>query len=200
MPLSHLFSSDRLIYRALENTSESRDHFRNVVLKDSETFGQASFNKLLKPLTSNDLEKTFSGAADVFLAVVIHLQNEDRKEPTPGTPPVGWLSLDSPPASRHHRSCTMGITISTDYQRKGYGTEAITWAVNWAFRVAGMHAVRLGVFSFNERAVRLYERLGFVREGVNRDAYYYDYKWHDRILFSILEKEWVTIHKSKSKS
>lgn len=54
---------------------------------------------------------------------------------------------------------------------------------------------RLGVFSFNERAVRVYERIGFVREGVNREAFYYDYKWHDRILFSILEKEWMAMKK-----
>jgi len=59
---------------------------------------------------------------------------------------------------------------------------------------------RLGVFSFNERAVRLYERLGFVREGVNREAYYLDYKWHDRILFSVLEKEWKALQNTRKNS
>jgi GNAT superfamily N-acetyltransferase len=139
MSFDHLFSSDRLIYRALENTPENREHFLNVVLKDPATFGQC-FNKLLKPLTSNNVEKTFSGAADAFLSVVIYLKQEARG-PTLETPPVGWLSLDSHPASRHHRSCTLGITIRTEYQGMGYGTETITWAVDWAFRVAGMHAV-----------------------------------------------------------
>lgn len=139
MSFDRLFSSTRLIYRALENTPENRDHFLDGVLKDPATLGQSS-NKLLKPLTSNDVEKTFSGAADAFLSVVIYLKQEVG-EPTPETPPVGWLSLDSHPVSRHHRSCTMGITISTEYQEMGYGTEAITWAVDWAFRVAGMHAV-----------------------------------------------------------
>jgi len=140
MSLDRLFSSDRLIYRALENTPESRAHYHSVLLQDPETFGQSS-NWLLKPPTTNDLEKTFSGAVDVFLSVVIHFKPENGKEPTPNNPPVGWLSLDSSPVSRHHRSCTMGITIASAYQGKGYGTEAITWAVDWAFRVAGMHAV-----------------------------------------------------------
>jgi len=140
MSLDRLFTSDRLIYRALENTLESREHYLSVLLQDPETFGQSS-NTLLKPVTANDLEKTFSGAADAFLAVVIHLKTENGKEPTANNPPVGWLSLDSPPASRHHRSCTLGITIASAYQGKGYGTEAITWVVDWAFRVAGMHAV-----------------------------------------------------------
>ena len=111
-----------------------------MLLKDPETFGQSS-STLLKPLTVDALEKTFSGAADVFLSVVIHLKLDHGQEPAPNNPPLGWLSLDSPPKSRHHRSCSLGIVIASGYQGKGYGTEAITWALDWAFRIAGMHAV-----------------------------------------------------------
>jgi RimJ/RimL family protein N-acetyltransferase len=140
MPLDRLFSSDRLIYRYLENTPESREHYLSVLLKDPETYGQSSY-RLLSPLTLDDINKTFSGAAATLLSVVIHLKHEDGREPTAQDPPVGWLALESPAISRQHRSCSLSITISPDYQGKGYGSESITWALNWAFGVAGMHSV-----------------------------------------------------------
>lgn len=104
---------------------------------------------------------------------------------------IGWLTLDCHALALHHRSCTLGIMLGSAHQGRGYGTEAINWALDWAFRVAGMHAVRLSCFSFNERAARLYQRLGFVREGVARDAYFFDCKWYNRVLFSILDREWA---------
>ncbi|PMD41105.1 acyl-CoA N-acyltransferase, partial [Hyaloscypha variabilis F] len=66
--------------------------------------------------------------------------------------------------------------VYSPHQGKGYGTEAINWALDWAFRVAGMHCVRLWCFSFNKGALRLYERIGFVREGIERESYYHDFK------------------------
>jgi RimJ/RimL family protein N-acetyltransferase len=46
------------------------------------------------------------------------------------------------------------------------------------------------VFAFNERAAHVYERVGFVREGVLRDTLYWDGVYHDSIVMSILRPEW----------
>lgn len=106
---------------------------------------------------------------------------------------IGWLILDCHTLTLHHRSCTLGIMIGSAHQGRGYGTEAINWALDWAFRVAAMHAVRLSCWSFNERAAALYRRLGFVQEGVTREAYYYNCMWYDRVLFLILDREWAAL-------
>ncbi len=50
-----------------------------------------------------------------------------------------------------------------------------------------LHRVFLKVFTFNERAVKLYEKLGFVTEGKMREALYREGKWHD-MMMSILQK------------
>jgi RimJ/RimL family protein N-acetyltransferase len=139
MSFDHLFSSDRLLFRAFDNSPENKAYFHDLTLNDPTSLAQSS-NSLLKPPSTDDIDKMFNGAADTFLSVTVYLKQEVG-QPTASTPPVGWLSLDSHPKSRHHRSCSLGITISTEYQGKGYGTEAIVWAVDWAFRVAGMHAV-----------------------------------------------------------
>lgn len=69
---------------------------------------------------------------------------------------------------------------------RGYGTEATRLVVDYAFTGVGLHRVGLEVFAFNPRAQRVYEKCGFVREGVLRDALLWDGAWHDAIVMAIL--------------
>ena len=50
--------------------------------------------------------------------------------------------------------------------------------------------MELEVFSYNDRALRCYEGLGFTREGVRREARYHDGTYHDALQMSILATEW----------
>ncbi|MBN2002990.1 MAG: GNAT family N-acetyltransferase [Anaerolineae bacterium] len=72
---------------------------------------------------------------------------------------------------------------------KGYGTEAILLLLDYAFGYLGMHRVSIGVVAFNERALRFYEKVGFRREGIQRDGYYYNHTFSDFVMMSILEDE-----------
>ena len=72
---------------------------------------------------------------------------------------------------------------------KGYGTEAILLLLDYAFGYLNFHRVSVGVVGFNERALRLYEKVGFKREGIQREGYYYDHQYHDFVMMSILEDE-----------
>jgi RimJ/RimL family protein N-acetyltransferase len=83
------------------------------------------------------------------------------------------------------------ITIGEhDAWGNGYGTEATALMVEHAFSALGLHRVSLSVFAFNERAVRAYERVGFVDEGRAREAIWRDGRWWDEIHMSVLEPEW----------
>ena len=53
---------------------------------------------------------------------------------------------------------------------KGIGSWAIENTLEFAFQEINLHRVELDVFSFNPRAIRAYEKAGFQREGVLRDA------------------------------
>ncbi len=66
--------------------------------------------------------------------------------------------------------------------------------LHYAFGTINLHRVELAVFSFNERAIRSYEKLGFQREGVQREVLYYDYEYHDAISMSILAREFRQLH------
>jgi RimJ/RimL family protein N-acetyltransferase len=63
-------------------------------------------------------------------------------------------------------------------------------ALRVAFDERGMHRVGLGVFTHNTAAIGLYERLGFVREGVLREVVCVNGGWWSSIEMGMLEGEW----------
>jgi RimJ/RimL family protein N-acetyltransferase len=88
------------------------------------------------------------------------------------------------------RTTDMSIILGEKSARgKGYGTETMTLMLDYAFGHLNFHRVAIGVVGFNERALRFYEKVGFKREGIQRDGHYYDHSYHDFIMMSILEDE-----------
>jgi diamine N-acetyltransferase len=79
---------------------------------------------------------------------------------------------------------------------KGYGTEAILLLLDYAFGCLSFHRVSVGVVGSNERAIRFYEKVGFRKEGIQRDGYYYDHTYSDFVMMSILEDEFRRLHSS----
>lgn len=103
---------------------------------------------------------------------------------------LGWLKLES--ILWAHRVAWLSIAIGDPAQRgKGYGHEALTLLLTFAFDELNLHRVQLTVFAYNERAIRLYERLGFVREGTFRQFLQRDGERHDMLLYGLLRDEFV---------
>jgi len=72
---------------------------------------------------------------------------------------------------------------------KGCGTEVAQLMLNYAFGHQNFHRVAIGVVGFNTGALNFYERAGFRREGIQRDGYYFDHRYHDFVMMSILDHE-----------
>ncbi len=90
-----------------------------------------------------------------------------------------------------HRQAGMGIFIGDKAcWSKGYGTEALKLMMGYGFDQLNLHRLHLTVFSFNARAIRTYEKVGFKREGVFREHLYRNGKYHDVYYMAILENEW----------
>lgn len=74
---------------------------------------------------------------------------------------------------------------------KGLGTACTRFAVEYGFRQLNLNRVHLSVLASNDRAVRLYERIGFQREGLLRQAQYKDGEYLDVIVMGLLRSEYV---------
>lgn len=81
---------------------------------------------------------------------------------------------------------------------QGLGTEAIVLLMDYAFGYLNFHRISIGVVGFNQRAISFYERVGFKKEGVQRDGYYYDHSFSDFVMMSILEDEFRALHRPQA--
>jgi RimJ/RimL family protein N-acetyltransferase len=105
---------------------------------------------------------------------------------------LGYADLDG--ILWHHGVSWMSIGIGPAHQNQGYGHEALQLLLEFAFHELNLFRVQLTVFEYNERALHLYEKLGFVREGVFREALHRDGKRYHMYLYGILRHEWEAQH------
>jgi RimJ/RimL family protein N-acetyltransferase len=115
------------------------------------------------------------------LSMAVHERATDRLI---GTCAFSQLDADNGSALYH-------ITIGErDAWGHGYGTEATQLMIDHAFGTLGLHRIALFVFEFNERAIRAYQRCGFVVEGRSRESVWRDGRWWDELAMSILDSDW----------
>ncbi len=89
------------------------------------------------------------------------------------------------------RNTEVGISIGAkEWWNKGYGSEAMELMVKYGFETLNMHRIWLRVFERNKRAIRSYEKVGFIHEGQMRESDYKDGTYHNILIMSILRQEY----------
>jgi RimJ/RimL family protein N-acetyltransferase len=91
-----------------------------------------------------------------------------------------------------HSEGWVGIGLGErDYWGNGYGTDAMRLMLRFAFDELNLQRVSLGVYAYNPRAIRSYEKAGFRREGVVRGDCLRDGQRWDSVFMGILRDEWL---------
>ncbi|RAI99111.1 RimJ/RimL family protein N-acetyltransferase [Paenibacillus pabuli] len=173
-----------------------RIYLRPFESTDVDTYFPGLFDAELRRLTGTQnsftrpqVERYIENAAqdDSRLMLLIALQENDQV--------IGEIALMD--MHTKNRSAHIRIAIDQiDHQGKGYGSEALLLMLDYGFGICNLHRIELEVYAFNQRAIRTYEKLGFQREGVRRDALYYNHQYHDAIQMSMLENEFLERHVS----
>ncbi len=104
------------------------------------------------------------------------------------TRPIGTTSL----VAIDHRNGTaeFGILIGeSDCRGKGYGTEAATLMLDYAFTALGLRNVLLRVMSFNLAGLRAYQKTGFKEIGRWREAHLMNGRRYDVVLMDCVASE-----------
>jgi RimJ/RimL family protein N-acetyltransferase len=179
--VSHLIASGRVFLRPFERSDA--DIYRRW-RADAAPMSLAGWPNR-EPLSLIEVEKRIERLAtdhgkDAF-AFVICMTDGDR--------PIGEAMLFD--VDRANGSVGLGIFIGQpDEWGKGYGTDAVRALVDFAFRELRMERVWLNVGTENTRAMRSYEKVGFVHEGTQRHDRWEGGRYTDGHIMSILSHEW----------
>lgn len=103
---------------------------------------------------------------------------------------LGLVSLTD--INHMNQSAELHIMIGdSENQGKGLGTFAVKEILSHAFNNLNLHRVELGVLESNTRAIHLYEKCGFVREGLKREFCYKNGKFENLLVYSCLKNEFI---------
>lgn len=98
-----------------------------------------------------------------------------------------------------NRAAEFGIFIGEkDDRGKGYGTEAARLMLDHGFNLLNLHNIFLKVYGYNLNAIRSYEKVGFKKAGVRREAKLIGGKYYDEIYMDILDSEFESPYIKKS--
>lgn len=89
-----------------------------------------------------------------------------------------------------NRSASVGYWLAEAAQGRGMVTDATRALVGYAFEVWKLNRLEIRAGTENHRSQRVPERLGFVREGVLRDAERLNDRYIDHVVYSVLAQDW----------
>lgn len=89
-----------------------------------------------------------------------------------------------------NRTCVVGIMIGDkEYWGKGYGSDALKVLIKFIFEEVNMNKIKLNVFSFNNRAIACYKKVGFKEEGILKKEIYRNGRYHDEIIMAMFKDD-----------
>lgn len=165
--LRKISNEDVSVYHKWRNDMEVM-HFTNPSL---DVFTYADTENFVESITDSHNSKGY----------MIEEINTDK--------PIGVTSLINIDYVNQNAECIIDIG-DKDYWSKGFGREAFILLVDFAFKELNLHKIYLRVFSFNERAIKLYRNLGFDEEGKLKEQLYRDGNWHDIIFMGLLKRNY----------
>lgn len=101
---------------------------------------------------------------------------------------IGEILLDNFVVADQRAAVIIGI-LDPAALGKGLGTEALSAVAAFAFDQLGLHKLSTRVLAFNTRALRAYEHVGFIREGLERESALIGGIWHDDVIVGLLKRD-----------
>ncbi len=89
-----------------------------------------------------------------------------------------------------HRQCELGCTIRKQNLQQGYGSEAVSAVCKHLFLELDKHRLEANILHPNIASARLFEKVGFRKEGDLKQAYLMNDEWLDTLIYSLLRSDW----------
>lgn len=169
------FLSTKNIYLKKLSLKDNLDNYLEMVNDVEELIYVDELGRY--PLNKEDLEAYIDSVQGLFLAI---FNNKDEH--------VGNIRVtDIHPINRH---CSFGILFNKKFRGNGYAKDASSLIIRHLFKNLNVNRIELFVATENIPAIKLYEKLGFIKEGIKREAIWIEGVYKDLYVYSILAKDY----------
>lgn len=140
------------------------------------------------PYTKQDAEgfiyyakHTAENAGNIMLAIVLKESNKV----------IGGTSIEA--INKRNGTAGGGIWLNEKYQRNGYGSEAFSLRIKYAFEEMGLRRIDSGYFPENSQSEKMQKNLGFRDEGIKRKSFLClaTNEYVDECITGLLKEEFV---------
>ncbi len=173
------------------NLSTERLILRQVVGTDvSDIFSLRSDERVMEFL-DRPMQKTMGDSRQLIKIVTNGINNNEA---------ITWaINLKNDPKLigtigfwriiKEHFRAEIGYLLHPDYQGKGIMQEALEEVLDFGFRILKLHSIEANVNPNNLASIKLLERNRFVKEAYFKENYYYDGKFLDTVIYSLINIE-----------
>ncbi|HHU04618.1 MAG: GNAT family protein [Saccharofermentanales bacterium] len=103
--------------------------------------------------------------------------------------PIGLITCESVDFDMGHLETGIAL-ISVSERSRGLATEAMNLFIAYLFQDLGLHRINARIIGGNAASVKLFQRLGFEHEGLQREFVRRGSTYLDMNLFGLLEQDW----------
>jgi ribosomal-protein-alanine N-acetyltransferase len=172
-----VLESERLIFQQI-STDDAPDIFElrtnEKVLRYSDRLPMKNMQEAM------DMVKLISDTFDKNNGIAWSMKSKETKRT------VGHISFWR--INKEHHRAEIGYAMFPEYWGKGFMTEAINKVIDYGFSEIKFHSIEANVNPNNLPSIKLLERAGFIREAYFKENYYFNGKFVDSAIYSLVNK------------
>ncbi|MEO5571920.1 MAG: GNAT family N-acetyltransferase [Bacteroidia bacterium] len=173
-----VLESERLVYQQISD-ADAPDIFElrtnEKILKYSDRLPMKNMQEAM------DMVKIISDSFDNYNGIAWTMKLKDTKKTVGHV--TFWRII-----KEHHRA-EIGYAMFPQYWGKGYMREAINKVIDYGFSEIKFHSIEANVNPNNQPSIKLLERRGFLREAYFKENYYFNGKFVDSAIYSLINKK-----------
>ena len=172
-----LIESGRIFLREVVLSDATQMYCRWMNDTKVNQYLESRFEKWTIKKLQDNIRQTRNNPDNSLLAIVLKDKNRH----------IGNIKIG--PINRVHKFAKVGIIIGEkSFWGEGFATEAVKLAVDYAFDTLGLHKLNAGVYANNSASVKLFEKCGFIKEGIEKKQYDCNGEYVDGIMFGRLRQ------------
>ena len=172
------FESERLIFRRIVH-GDANDIFlirsNNKVMRFMDVPWHHSISDAEKLI--NSVEESYKNKTGISWGIV-------EKHSNSFIGYIGFIRIYP-----DHCRAEIGYALKPEFWGKGYMYETINKLVRFGFEEMKLHSIEANVNPLNEKSKKVLERVGFKKEAYFRENYFFNGKFLDSVIYSLLEKD-----------